>query len=126
MRKVLNAYTLLFDNNDRLANKYGYHRVQQKFDSLLRNAPIDAYQDQPLPTWALKILESGMLGYRDRIRLVFLHDMCIEGKHIKSPLARLNDDAEDPPCVEGNLWDWLHSLKEKKVLTNNEGIITCL
>ena len=126
MRKVFNAYTLVFDNDNSLAKSYGYFRTERKFDTMLKKIQLDPYQDAPLPPWAVKLLTCGELGYKHRMRIAILHHMCITGDEVHSPLARLNDEEKQPDFIEGKIRDWLYMLKEKQVLTNNEGVITCL
>lgn len=94
--QIRNAITAVFDSYP-VQEHYGADKARVMCNRVLGACPLDAMKDEPLPEWAINILKFGMLGYRERIRMLFMHHGDITGMPVQHYLV--SPDGKTPSWV---------------------------
>lgn len=97
--QVKNAITAVFDSFT-IQDHYGADKARAMCNRVLAACPLDKDNDAPLPEWAINILKFGMAGYRERIRMLFIHHSEITGEPVKHYLVE--GDGKTPSWVGKN------------------------
>ena len=107
MEGTHNAITEVFDL-DRVKRAQNEFKIKSARTRMLNECPLNDKTDEPLPLWAKRILKSKNLTFRDRIRVVLVHDGYIIGK------------PSDASCVAKDVADYNKKVREAQKLTRIE------
>lgn len=83
---IENAITHLFDRFGAIADHYGQDKARLMCEQMLNKIPLDKNSDSPLPKWAMDVLFYNGIGYRERLRVLLMHQSDITGKPIEHGL----------------------------------------
>jgi hypothetical protein len=98
MAVLCNAITMLFDCNKNISDHYGQDKARIMCEKMLAAVPLDREHDAPLPEWCIKLFCDETIGFRERIRIAFMHHKDITGESINHHLAK-SWDGKRPASV---------------------------
>jgi len=105
--------------DESLVSHYGDKDIEHKVKAMLARIPLDEQTDTPLPDWAISILRDRTVGYRSRIKMVFMHHWDITDVNPDQSFVQLKDkrSAPDKPIPP-----WLVEFRAKRAAIAKEYI----